>query len=154
MAAKRKSTKKAVASKKTATKKRIAKKASTAKKKSTLDSLRYSSGKIEDGTIEKIQEVEEILGVKDVNHFGTNDINVLEAQMKEMTLADLQNLCGKVRLFASGNKTQLKDKLRKEFARASKGQRTIAMQQERSVCHPEHPAHAEAKKILSEGFKV
>ena len=152
MAAKRKSTKKAVASKKTATKKRIAKKASTAKKKSSRDSLRYSSGKIEDGTIEKIQEVEEILGVKDVNHFGTNDINVLEAQMKEMTLADLQNLCGKVRLFASGNKTQLKDKLRKEFARASKGQRTIAMQQERSVCHPEHPAHAEAKKILSEGF--
>ena len=141
MAAKRKSTKKAVASKKRAT-----------KKQSTLDSLRYSSGKIEDGTIEKIQEIEEILGVKDVNNFGTNDINVLEAQMKEMTLADLQNLCGKVRLFASGNKVQLKDKLRKEFTRGNKGQRTIAMQQERSVCHPEHPAHNEAKKILSEGF--
>ena len=141
MAAKRKSTKKAVASKKRAT-----------KKQSTLDSLRYSSGKIEDGTIEKIQEIEEILGVKDVNNFGTNDINVLEAQMKEMTLADLQNLCGKVRLFASGNKVQLKDKLRKEFSRTTKGQRTIALQQERSVCHPEHPAHNEAKKILSEGF--
>ena len=152
MAAKRKSTKKAVASKKTVTKKRTAKKTSTAKKQSKLDSLRYSSGKIEDDTIEKIQEVEEILGVKDVNHFGTNDINVLEAQLKEMTLADLQNLCGKVRLFASGNKTQLKDKLRKEFARGSKGQHTIAMQQQRSVCHPEHPAHAEAKKILSDGF--
>ncbi len=152
MAAKRKSTKKAVASKKTVTKKRTAKKTSTAKKQSKLDSLRYSSGKIEDDTIEKIQEVEEILGVKDVNHFGTNDINVLEAQLKEMTLADLQNLCGKVRLFASGNKTQLKDKLRKEFARGSKGQRTIAMQQQRSVCHPEHPAHAKAKKILSDGF--
>jgi len=141
MAAKRKSTKKAVASKKRAT-----------KKQSTLDSLRYSSGKIEDGTIEKIQEIEEILGVKDVNNFGTNDINVLEAQMKEMNLADLQNLCGKVRLFASGNKVQLKDKLRKEFSRTTKGQRTIALQQERSVCHPEHPAHNEAKKILSEGF--
>ena len=141
MAAKRKSTKKAVASKKRAT-----------KKQSTLDSLRYSSGKIEDGTIEKIQEIEEILGVKDVNNFGTNDINVLEAQMKEMNLADLQNLCGKVRLFESGNKVQLKDKLRKEFSRTTKGQRTIALQQERSVCHPEHPAHNEAKKILSEGF--
>ena len=141
MAAKRKSTKKAVASKKRAT-----------KKQSTLDSLRYSSGKIEDGTIEKIQEIEEILGVKDVNNFGTNDINVLEAQMKEMNLADLQNLCGKVRLFASGNKVQLKDKLRKEFSRTTKGQRTIALQQERSVCHPEHPAHNEAKKILSDGF--
>ena len=152
MAAKRKSTKKAVASKKTATKKRVAQKVSTAKKQSTLDSLRYSSGKIEDGTIEKIQEIEEILGVKDVNNFGTNDINVLEAQMKEMNLADLQNLCGKVRLFASGNKVQLKDKLRKEFSRTTKGQRTIALQQERSVCHPEHPAHNEAKKILSEGF--
>ena len=141
-----------MAPKKTATKKRDAKKVSTAKKQSTLDSLRYSSGKIEDGTIEKIQEIEEILGVKDVNNFGTNDINVLEAQMKEMTLADLQNLCGKVRLFASGNKVQLKDKLRKEFSRTTKGQRTIALQQERSVCHPEHPAHNEAKKILSEGF--
>jgi hypothetical protein len=142
MAAKRKSTKKTVASKKTA----------TAKKQSTLDDLRYSSGKIEDGTIEKIQEIEEILGVKEVNHFGTNDINVLEDQLKEMTLADLQNLCGKVRLFASGNKTQLRDKLRKEFTRTTRGQRTIAMRQQVSICNPEHPDHDKAKKILSDGF--
>ena len=149
MATKKKSTKKR-ATKKTA----LAKKATASIKKprAKLSDLKYSSGKIDDETLSKIQELEEVLGVHEVNHFGTNDPNIFENQLKEMTLADLQNLCGKVRLFASGNTRELKEKLRKEFTRVCRGQRTIGMSKGASICDPKHPDHEKAKKILTDGF--
>ena len=82
----RKATKKAPPAKKA--------KASTKKPRANLSDLKYSSGKIDDETLSKIEELEEILGVHEVNHFGTNDPTIFENQLKEMTLADLQNLCG------------------------------------------------------------
>ena len=139
----RKATKKAPPAKKA--------KASTKKPRAKLSDLKYSSGKIDDETLSKIEELEEILGVQEVNHFGTNDPNIFENQLKEMTLADLQNLCGKVRLFASGNTREIKEKLRKEFRRVSNGQRTIGMSRPTSICDPKHPNHEQAKKILGQG---
>ena len=148
MATKKKSTKKQIAKKTGAAKKANA---SSKKPRANLSDLKYSSGKIDDETLSKIEELEQILGVQEVNHFGTNDPNIFENQLKEMTLADLQNLCGKVRLFASGNTRELKEKLRKEFGRVSKGQRTIGMSRPTSICDPKHPNHEQAKKILGQG---
>lgn len=147
MATKKKSTKKQITQKTGPTKKA---KASSKKPQANLSDLKYSSGKIDDETLSKIEELEQILGVQEVNHFGTNDPNIFENQLKEMTLADLQNLCGKVRLFASGNTRELKEKLRKEFGRVSKGQRTIGMSRPTSICDPKHPNHEQAKKILGQ----
>ena len=149
-----------MATKKKSTRKKTTKKAapankakgSTKKPRAKLSDLQYSSGKIDDDTLSKIEELEEVLGVHEVNHFGTNDPNIFENQLKEMTLADLQNLCGKVRLFASGNTRELKEKLRKEFRRVCKGQRTISMRKGSSICDPNHPNHEKAKKILGQGF--
>ena len=149
MAIKKKSIKKRTTKKAASPKKA---KASTQKPRAQLSDLKYSSGKLDDDTLSKIEELEEVLGVHEVNHFGTNDPNIFENQLKEMTLADLQNLCGKVRLFASGNTRELKEKLRKEFRRVSQGQRTISMRQSTSVCDPKHPNHEQAKKILGQGF--
>ena len=148
MATKKKSTTRKAAKKAAPAKKA---KASTKKPRAKLSDLKYSSGKIDDETLSKIEELEEILGVHEVNHFGTNDPNIFENQLKEMTLADLQNLCGKVRLFASGNTRELKEKLRKEFRRVSQGQRTIGMSRSTSICDPKHPNHEQAKKILGQG---
>jgi hypothetical protein len=149
MATKKKSTKKRATKKAAPAKKAMA---STKKPRAKLSDLSYSSGKIDDDTLSKIEELEEVLGVHEVNHFRTNDPTIFENQLKEMTLADLQNLCGKVRLFASGNTRELKEKLRKEFRRVSQGQRTISMRQGASVCDPKHPNHEQAKKILGQGF--
>jgi hypothetical protein len=149
MAAKRKSTKKKTTKKVAPTKEATA---STEKKKLDISKMHYSSGKLDDETLSNIEELEDILGVHEVNHFGTNDNVIFEKNLKEMTLADLQNLCGKVRLFASGNTREIKEKLRKEFVRVTKGNKSIVLQQEASVCNPNHPNHEAAKKILSEGF--
>ena len=149
MAAKRKSTKKKVA-KKAAPKEKAT--ASTTKKRLELNELRYSSGKLDDETVARIEEIEDILKILEVNHFGTNDNTIFEKQLKDMSLADLQNLCSKVRLFASGNTRELRAKLRKEFTRVTKGNKTVSLRQEASVCDPNHPNHQKAKKILTEGF--
>ena len=149
MAAKRKSTKKKVA-KKAAPKEKAT--ASTTKKRLELNELRYSSGKLDDETVARIEEIEDILKIHEVNHFGTNDNTIFEKQLKDMSLADLQNLCSKVRLFASGNTRELRAKLRKEFTRVTKGNKTVSLRQEASVCDPNHPNHQKAKKILTEGF--
>jgi len=144
MAAKRKTTRKKASKKATA---------SSKEKAAKLENLQYSSGKIEDDTLSKIQELEEKLGVHEVNHFRTNDAKIFEKELREMTLVDLQRLCGKVRLYASGNKKELQEKLRKEFTRVTRGQKTIALQNEGpSICNPDHPNHEKAKKILGEGF--
>ena len=149
MAAKRKSTKKKVAKKAAPRKKATA---STESKRPELNELRYSSGKLDDDTVERIAEIEDILKIHEVNHFGTNDNTIFEKQLKDMSLADLQNLCSKVRLFASGNTRELREKLRKEFTRVTKGNRTVSLRQEASVCDPKHPNHEKAKKILTDGF--
>ncbi len=149
MAAKRKSTKKKVAKKAAPRKKATA---STTRKRPELNELRYSSGKLDDETVTRIEEIEDILKIHEVNHFGTNDNTLFEKQLKDMSLADLQNLCSKVRLFASGNTRELREKLRKEFTRVTKGNRTVSLRQEASVCDPNHPNHEKAKKILTDGF--
>ena len=94
----------------------------------------------------------DFLKIHENNHFATNDNILFERQLKDMSLADLQNLCSKVRLFASGNTRELKEKLRKEFTRVTKGNKTVSLRQEASVCDPKHPNHEKAKKILTDGF--
>jgi hypothetical protein len=149
MATKRKSPKRKVVTKKVTPRKTTT---ASAKKKIKLSELDYSSGKLDDETLSRIEDLEDILGVHEVNPFGTNDSVIFEQELKEMTLSDLQNLCGKIRLFASGNTKELKEKLRKEFTRVTRGQKTIAMPVQDSVCDPSHPNHEKAKKILNEGF--
>jgi hypothetical protein len=150
MATKRKTTRKKASNKTTASKKISA---SSKEKAAKLEDLQYSSGKMEDDTLSKIQELEDKLGVHEVNHFRTNDAKIFEKELKEMTVIDLQRLCGKVRLYASGNRKELQEKLRKEFTRVTKGQKTIALQNHGpSICNPDHPNHEKAKKILGEGF--
>ena len=78
MATKKKSTKKRVTKKAAPTK---GAKASIKKPRAKRSELQYSSGKIDDETLSKIEELEEVLGVQEVNHFGTNDPNIFENQM-------------------------------------------------------------------------
>jgi len=123
-----------------------------AKKVTSVDDLsNFSSGKIEDEDIRKTKELEEALGIKHVNPFGTNDPKIFEEKLNDSNLADLQRLCQKVGIFPSHEKSRLKDSLKKEFARITKGSRTIVLQQELDIMHPDHPDHQKAKNII-EGF--
>ena len=60
----------------------------TAKKK--LDNLNVVDGKAQD--IEKIKELQELMGIKQSNPFGVSTAAELEEKMDEMNLSDLQAL--------------------------------------------------------------
>ena len=128
-----------------------AKKKST-KTKSLDDITNFSSGKLDEDTLDRVKELEEVLGIKTVNPFGTNDPKIFENKLKDSNLSDLQNLAMKIGVFPEGSKDRLKDKLRKEFKRITKGSRSVAMPQPMSISDPSHPNHEKAKKLMSEGF--
>ncbi len=143
MAARKKTTKRAA-------KKNVSK---ATKKKTSLEDLQnFTTGKMDDEAIEKVKKLEEVLGIKTVNPFGTNDPNVFEAQLKDSNLSDLQNLAMRVGVFPEGGLARLRDKLKKEFQRVSRGARTISMEDPLPIHDPAHPDHARAKKLMGEGF--
>ena len=111
-----------------------------------------SLAELDEDTLDRVKELEEVLGIKTVNPFGTNDPTIFENKLKDSNLSDLQNLAMKIGVFPEGSKDRLKDKLRKEFKRITKGSRSVAMPQPMSISDPSHPNHEHAKKLMSEGF--
>ena len=122
------------------------------KTKNLEDIQNFSSGKLDDDTLKKVKELEDVLGIKAVNPFGTNDPNIFEQKLKDSNLSDLQNLAMKIGIFPEGSKDRLKDKLRREFKRVTKGSRSVALQQPMSISDPNHPNHEKAKKLMGDGF--
>ena len=128
------------------------KKKAPAKTKNLEDIQNFSSGKLDDETLHKVKQLEEVLGIKSVNPFGTNDPNIFEQKLKDSNLSDLQNLAMKIGIFPEGSKDRLKEKLRREFKRVTKGSRSVALQQPMSISDPNHPNHEKAKKLMGDGF--
>ena len=94
--------------KKTTTKKATAKK--------NIDSMEYTDGKFEsiEDKHKKATDIEELLSVPK-NPFGTNSFDDLEEKLEGMNLRQMQEMAVKASVFPSGNKTSLKNKIRREF---------------------------------------
>jgi hypothetical protein len=129
------------------------KKVAPSKKKSSLEDLQnFTTGKIDDETLKKVADLEEVLGIKTTNPFGTNEPELFEKSMAESTVSDLQHLCTKVGIFPDSSRARMKQKLREEFKRVTRGSRSISMETPISVSDPNHPNHERAKKLMGEGF--
>lgn len=122
--------------------------------KSALDDLILADGKvtepIEDADIKKVKELEEILGVKKVNPFGTYNLEVFKEKLSDMTNLDLQNLCEKVGIFASGSRMQIKEKLLREFKSVARGTISMTSELPSVKLDPNDPLHKKTLKILGE----
>jgi len=120
-------------------------------KKSNLDNLNLADGMVhEDPDIKKIKELESILGVQTVNPFGTKNLKIFEDNLKEMTLIDMQRMCEKIGIFASGSRQELKKKLLREFKASNRGASAMSVESPAFVLDPENPEHQKIKKILGE----
>lgn len=122
--------------------------------KSALDDLILADGKVtepvEDADIKKVKELEEILGVKKVNPFGTYNLEVFKERLSDMTNLDLQNLCEKVGIFASGSRMQIKEKLLREFKSVARGTISMTSELPSVKLDPNDPLHKKTLKILGE----
>ena len=122
--------------------------------KSALDNLILADGKntppFEDSDIKKIRELEEILGVKKVNPFGTYNLEIFKDQLSDMSNLDLQNLCEKIGVFASGSRMQIKEKLLREFKSVSRGTISMTNESPSVKLDPNNALHKRTLKILGE----
>jgi hypothetical protein len=76
----------------------------------------YTDGKAAGASeIEKIRDLENLLRPNIENPFGTDSQEKFEEDLANMNLTDLQSLAVSAGVFPSGNKTTLKNKLKKEF---------------------------------------
>jgi hypothetical protein len=122
--------------------------------KSALDDLILADGKVteplEDPDIKKVKELEEILGVKKVNPFGTYNLEVFKEKLSDMANLDLQNLCERVGIFASGSRMQIKEKLLREFKSVARGTISMTAESPSVQLDPNNPLHKKTLKILGE----
>lgn len=101
---------------------------------------------------EKMKQLEVLLGVDQVNPFGTNELDILVDQLNGMTVADMQSLARRVGINPLYNRTTLKHMLIKEFKATNKNnmRNVLPGPAETVKLDPNNPLHQEAKKILGE----
>jgi len=91
------------------------KKTSTTKKtKQSLDGVEYIDGQYKADKEQQAKDIEELLSPAK-NPFGTNSMEELESKMEGMNLRQIQEIAVSANIYPSGNKTTLKNKIRKEF---------------------------------------
>ena len=137
-----------MANKKTKTSKATASKKSTAKKKVSLDSLQQTNGKTYEDQVAKARELEDILGIAKINPFKTNDKRVFKEMLEEMNLTDLQAFAVKVGVFPAGNKTVLRNKIKRAFESSLHGKGSVQVMGEPIKLDPNNPQHKEVIDYL------
>ncbi len=100
----------------------------------------------------KMAKLETILGVDQLNPFGTNEPDIFEDKLKSMTYADMRQLASKVGVNPFMPEPQLKTILRKEFNASNKNNMKNIMPAPVDVIKldPNNPKHAETLRILGE----
>jgi hypothetical protein len=127
-----------MANKKTTTSKSTASK----KKQTKLEDLQQTNGKNYKQQVARARELEEVLGISKISPFKTNDKNVFNEMIKDMNLTDLQAFAVKVGVFPAGNKTVLKNKIKRAFESSLYGKGSVQIIGEPSVqLDPNNPAH-------------
>ena len=133
-----------------ANKKTKTSKASAAKKQGrvNLENLEQTNGKVYEDQVSKARELEDVLGIPKINPFKTNDKRVFADMIQEMNLTDLQAFAVKVGVFPSGNKTVLRNKIKKAFDSSLYGQGSVQVMGKPIQLDPNNPKHKEVIDYL------
>lgn len=138
-----------MAKKKTTTSKSTASKTSKAKKQPKLEDLQQTNGKNYEDQVAQARELEEILGIPKINPFRTNDKRVFADMLQDMNLTDLQSFAVKVGVFPSGNKTVLKNKIKRAFDSSLHGKGSVQVMGEPIKLDPSNPKHKQVIDYLN-----
>jgi len=138
-----------MAKKKTTTSKSTASKTVKAKKQPKLEDLQQTNGKNYEDQVAKARELEEILGIPKINPFRTNDKRVFADMLQDMNLTDLQSFAVKVGVFPSGNKTVLKNKIKRAFDSSLHGKGSVQVMGEPIKLDPSNPKHKQVIDYLN-----
>ncbi|MDB4348495.1 hypothetical protein OAA62_01120 [bacterium] len=128
------------------------KKSAKTRKTTVLKSktLKYTDGKAHEvDERQKLRDLEEILNPGGMfNPFRVNTEEDFDNKVSDMSLPELQSLAVETGVFPSGNKTSLKQKLKKEFkSRVFQGKGRV-IQQDKPIVDP-NSLTAEQKKLFN-----
>ena len=130
---------------------KTAKKIQTPKKeKPQLESLEQTNGKSYDEQVSRAKELEQIMGLQKMSPFKTNDPEAFEEMLEDMNLTDLQSMAVKVGIFPSGNKTVLKNKIKRSFKASLTGQGSVTLMGKPLELDPNNPTHKEVLDYLKD----
>ena len=138
-----------MAKKKTTTSKSTASKTVKARKQPKLEDLQQTNGKNYEDQVAQARELEEILGIPKINPFRTNDKRVFADMLQDMNLTDLQSFAVKVGVFPSGNKTVLKNKIKRAFDSSLHGKGSVQVMGEPIKLDPSNSKHKQVIDYLN-----
>jgi hypothetical protein len=124
-----------------------------ARKKTTKKSkpMEYSDGKDHlQEAVKEAQSLEDILGIKEKNPFGTSEASKFEQSIETMQLTELQELAVNAGVFPSGTKLTLKNKLKKAFQQYNHGGSSKIVQVTRPIVDPESEQGKALLKVIRE----
>lgn len=100
---------------------------------------------------DKMRELEVLLGVSEISPFGTNELEIFEQNLAEMSLADMQKLALKIGTNPYHEKPVLKKSLIREFTAYTRNSRRNIMPTavQSFVIDPNNPKHKELLKLLN-----
>jgi hypothetical protein len=101
---------------------------------------------------QKTKELEVMLGIDTINPFGTNELDIFEDHLREITYADMKRLAERVGVNPNYDRSSLKTILIKEFKSLNKNNRRniIPNTVQSVILDPKNPDHAALIKILGE----
>lgn len=99
------------------------------KRKQTKNQVEFSDGKAKDT---KQPDINDLLGFKEKNHFGTSNAAELDEKLESSSLSELQAMAVTASIFPSGTKLSLKNKIKKAFKQyiSSKGRTPVPRKSE------------------------
>tara|TARA_R110002020_G_scaffold86836_1_gene214380 strand:- start:46 stop:453 length:408 start_codon:yes stop_codon:yes gene_type:complete len=135
----------------------MARKKSTSQKRKSrssaspkLGELQVADGKEQD--INKIKELEELMGLPRMNPFGTTKAEILKEKMDSMNVSDLQAFAVKIGLFPSGSRINLKNKILKAFYSTAGAGAGVDIGYTKPMADPNSPDTQNLLALLKEGL--
>lgn len=87
-----------------------------------IDALSFSDGQLKmDESILRLKKLDNLLGVKRKNIFGTTSLSEFKEKIDQMTNTDLIKLCNGCGRLPTGSRHQIKDILIREFKLCTAG---------------------------------
>lgn len=118
---------------------------------STLEEFEVTDGKSRDEEeFQKIKDLEEILGIRQANPYGTLNREIFEEKLGDMTMTDMQSLAMQVGFPPTRDRHSLKRGLTKSFDSYLKQHSVGAVFQPRPVFDENSPNYKDAVKLFNE----
>lgn len=105
-----------------------------------------------DEFVDKMKQLEVLLGVSEISPFGTNELEIFERTLAEASLSEMQKIANKVGINPFHDRPTLKSSLLREFGAYTKNSRRNIMPASVNsfVVDPNNPKHQKLIKILND----